>query len=123
MNIDLLGMETEATNYYITTLQMYGFISVINKHTRKVGDSKSCLDHYFIKGQETFFNCIYSVILEHKMTDRGPILLNIKLENVINNKFNKHKKLTTKYSRNLFQKRDVMMSLIVRMQMYVVYVP
>lgn len=81
INIDLLDTDVDSTNDYLTVMQRYGFFSGINKATRKVDNSGTCLDHYFIKCNNNLFQKINAVILEHKLTDHDPILLNIPLEN------------------------------------------
>lgn len=81
INIDLLTTEANTTNNYLSLMQSYGFVSVINKPTRKVNGSTSCIDHYFVRCKIDVFDKINSIILEHSLTDHDPILLNITLGN------------------------------------------
>lgn len=81
INIDLLDSDAENTNNYITMMQSHGFMSIVNKATRKTKDSQTCLDHFFIKCKNCFLQNVNAVILEHKLTDHDPILLNVQLNN------------------------------------------
>lgn len=60
INIDLLDTDSRNTIHYITMMGSSGFVSIVNSATRKVSNSKSCLDH--------------------KFTDHDPILLNLHLQ-------------------------------------------
>lgn len=53
-----------------------GFVSTINKYTRVCGESKSSIDHIFIKTKE-YFNLFTPIVLEMYMTDQFPCILQI----------------------------------------------
>lgn len=55
INIDLLDTDSVDTNNYISMLQRHGLVSFVTKPTRKEGNSRSCLDHFFIKCKGSFF--------------------------------------------------------------------
>lgn len=52
LNIDILA-DKDYVNEYLDTLYESGFTSLINKITRIQGNSKSCLDHIFLKTPNT----------------------------------------------------------------------
>lgn len=82
INIDLLDIESIHTINYITLMQGHGFVSLVNKPTRKYGHARSCLDHLFIKCKTEYLQNVHAVILEHGLTDHDPILLNVQLNNI-----------------------------------------
>nr|CAI5821764.1 unnamed protein product [Callosobruchus analis] len=77
INIDLLSLEEETTNNYLSLMQRHGFVSIINKPTRKTNNTKSCLDHFFVKCKNSEFQNIRGTILECGLTDHDAILLHI----------------------------------------------
>lgn len=104
-NIDLLKVEEDMTNNYLTMMQSHGFVSKINKPTRKTADSISCLDHYFVKCCETYFNQINTAVLEHDLTDHNPILLSLQTDkkNPEYNKSNSYQKIDYEKLKNCLQ--------------------
>lgn len=59
VNIDLLRIDEDATNDYLTMMLSHGFNSLINKPTRKTETAKSCLDHLFVKCRGDIFKLGY----------------------------------------------------------------
>nr|CAI5832589.1 unnamed protein product [Callosobruchus analis] len=89
INIDLLSLEEETTNNYLSLMQRHGFVSIINKPTRKTNNTKSCLDHFFVKCKNSEFQNIRGTILECGLTDHDAILLHIatKKHIIVNKKY------------------------------------
>nr|CAI5855259.1 unnamed protein product [Callosobruchus analis] len=89
INIDLLSLEEETTNNYLSLMQRHGFVSIINKPTRKTNNTKSCLDHFFVKCKNSDFQNIRGTILECGLTDHDAILLHIatKKHIIVNKKY------------------------------------
>lgn len=52
INIDLLKTSDMATSQYLNNLHEFGYVSTINEPTREQGESKSCIDHIFLKTNE-----------------------------------------------------------------------
>lgn len=61
INIDILKKETNETNKYLNIMNFKGFKSYINKPTRVQNESKTAIDHIFIR---THKNLIKNVELE-----------------------------------------------------------
>lgn len=61
INIDIL-INNKIKTDYISLLSSYGFSSIINQPTRHGINSKTCLDHVFIRTSKSYLNSIrYSV--------------------------------------------------------------
>lgn len=76
INIDLLNLTEQNTHDYLDVLSRYGFNSCINKPTRE----KTCLDHIFIKRNDTA-NQPYPAVIQSKITDHNPVFLQIAYQN------------------------------------------
>ncbi|KAK9880010.1 hypothetical protein WA026_008522 [Henosepilachna vigintioctopunctata] len=72
LNIDLLNQQ-HATCEYKNLMHAFGFKSVINDVTRP--SSKTCLDHFFVKGWNTLNDDLDGYILHCMITDHYPIML------------------------------------------------
>lgn len=80
ININILNKNLSNTvNNYITLLNSFGFVSLINKPTRVQGNSKTCLDHIFVRCKDSVYDNLKSVVLRSDLTDHYPVLINIKL--------------------------------------------
>lgn len=56
----------------------YGFTSAINSPTRIQGNSKSCLDHIFIKSKERSINdIVIPMIIETSATDHYSVAIQV----------------------------------------------
>ena len=86
-------------------MQSHGFVSMINKPTRRTVTSASCLDHYFVKCREKYFNQIDTAILEHDLTDHSPILFSMQTERTIYeyNKSTSYQKKKSRKIKELFE--------------------
>ena len=100
ININLLNTDNVIVGSYIDCLSEIGYSSVINKATRVVNDSSSCIDHFFIKHKKDI--TAKGIILLSGLTDHYPILLNVPLLN--NNVSSPNKKYVSKLcSEKLYQ--------------------
>ncbi|KAJ8969378.1 hypothetical protein NQ317_000723 [Molorchus minor] len=84
INIDILGKSLESENY-LNTLAEFGFHPVINDYTRIQGDSKSCLDHIFIRSKGDFDDLILPLIVQTSITDHFPVLFQLVTGGLKNN--------------------------------------
>lgn len=75
ININILGEEEYAHNY-LNIMGEHGFISAINNFTRIQGNSKSCIDHMFIKNKNEGYEYI-PIIIETCITDHYSLLTQI----------------------------------------------
>jgi hypothetical protein len=76
INIDILdSSETTIKTKYLSILNSLNYISLIHNITRQEGHSNSCLDHIFVK--TTKLQCVSSAVLNTKITDHFPIMLEI----------------------------------------------
>jgi len=78
ININLLDSENNLTQEYVNILNSNGFLQHTNKPTRITADTKSCIDHFFVKIKSN--RKLYSVatfIIETFITDHFPLILNI----------------------------------------------
>lgn len=80
INLDL-GSESQSTNNYLTMLSSFGFTQLVDKPTRITTQSRSCLDHIFVRHRNMAL--FRSVIFDINLTDH--CLLGLK---IINNKNN-----------------------------------
>lgn len=80
-NIDILEKNLQSDDY-LNILAEFGFTPVINKYTRIQGDSKSCLDHIFIKSKYEFEDVILPLIIQTNITDHFPVLIQLVTEGV-----------------------------------------
>lgn len=81
ININIMNKQDNHNNIYLNNMAKYGYISYINKPTRITNETKSCLDHFFLKtdARNTDINC-KSFIIETNITDHFPICLSIPIE-------------------------------------------
>lgn len=67
INIDILSC-TDCSNEYLNILSEAGYKSLINTYTRVVKQSKSCIDHIFVKTKEELDN-FAPIVYEKDITD------------------------------------------------------
>lgn len=97
INIDILSTTQESLDY-LNVMSEFGFISFINTYTREVGNSKSCLDHIFLKTLQNM-DSITGIVLKTTITDHYATILaicdtnsrKVNLQNTTIAKFNKNK--------------------------------
>ncbi|KAJ8980651.1 hypothetical protein NQ317_017577 [Molorchus minor] len=78
ININL-KLNNDVTEEYLNAMSEFGFQSLINSITREDGETKSCIDHIFLRAKEDIIkNNVNSFVLKNKITDHCPILLKIK---------------------------------------------
>ena len=66
INIDILNI-TRASEEYLLLLSSLGYQSLIDRPTRVFNQSKTCIDHVFLKSKN--FSGVYPFILELNITD------------------------------------------------------
>lgn len=81
VNIDILS-ENINSYEYLDILSENGFISQINKYTREQNESKSCLDHIFLKSKSGVSHGDVAAIIKTNITDHYTTILNIGTEKV-----------------------------------------
>lgn len=74
ININIFDDNNEYCQQYLNTLSEFGYISAINKFTRIQGETKTCIDHIFIKTNISY-DLFTPVVLETQITDHYPTLL------------------------------------------------
>lgn len=79
LNINILRQD-ELVSEYLNMMASYGYRPTINKPTRVQGESKTCIDHIFLKTSESNFDYILPIIIESQITDHYPCLLQVVLE-------------------------------------------
>lgn len=80
MNIDILKQDDDEVQEYLNVMYQNGFKSLINKATRVEKNSKSCIDHIFLKSNHPVSGGFVPLILQSKITDHCPVLLGFPLE-------------------------------------------
>jgi len=80
LNINILNLNLVENQQYLNILYEYGFKSTINKFTRVCENTKSCLDHIFIRGSFNNSAEVSPVILNSKITDHYPTILQVNLQ-------------------------------------------
>lgn len=74
INIDI-NQNSEQTQEYLNNLSNNGYMSLINNYTRIQGNSKSCIDHIFVKNpRDLELKNIKSFRYETDITDHFPII-------------------------------------------------
>lgn len=83
LNIDIMK-DNEISSEYLNTMCEYQYKSVINRYTRIVDDSKSCIDHIFLKTKKTLAdeNILPFVIETQCVSEHFPVILQIVLTDV-----------------------------------------
>lgn len=81
LNFNLLKPEDSTTAEYINTLNEYGYYSTINEPTRVRGNTKSCLDHIFIRSKHDISEQVIPIVLESHITDHYTTILQVVLGN------------------------------------------
>lgn len=77
MNIDILEKEgDECVSEYLNTLSEFNFVSTINDFTRVVENSKSCIDHIFVRSKGDL-DCLLPFVIKTKLTDHYIVLAQI----------------------------------------------
>lgn len=103
INIHINNSELPDVQEYLNILSEDGFISLINKTTREVGNQKSCIDHIFVKTKEDLSKFI-PLIYDTKITDHYPIavLVDLNIKNSGNNNNTNYKKYVDYNKLNIF---------------------
>ncbi|KAJ8945240.1 hypothetical protein NQ317_006426, partial [Molorchus minor] len=80
ININLLNTENNEVNQYLNILGSNGFLSYINRPTRVTKDTKSAIDHIFVRKENCLKNkiLISPIIFQTDMTDHFTPFINIK---------------------------------------------
>lgn len=78
INININNSDLEYAQEYLNIMSEQGFISFINENTREEGNTKTCIDHIFIKTKE-LKNKLIPLIWDIKITDHYPIMLHYDL--------------------------------------------
>jgi len=95
INIDLLKTDREAVDMYTSMLGYRGFVSLINSPTRVTQESETCIDHIFLKIQNSLCSKSTPIVFHSDITDHYSILANFEISlNVNNNNSNKTFKTT-----------------------------
>lgn len=74
LNINILGHSDECLEY-LNTLYEYGFVSLINKVTRVENNSRTCIDHIFLKDKTLTRENLTPIVLHSSITDHFPIMI------------------------------------------------
>lgn len=74
ININILSQKDFAQEY-LNILSEMSYISQVNKFTRIDGQKRSCIDHIFIRDNTTHESDIVPIILQDKITDHYPIIV------------------------------------------------
>lgn len=93
ININILNPNTIAEEY-IASLGDHGLLSAINSHTRAQNETRTCIDHAFIRSAASNL-VIKAGIVESNMTDHYPIFIQLP------------SKLTTQKARQEFIKTTI----------------
>ena len=67
----------------MVSLHENGYKSLINGYTRVAGDSKSCIDHIFLKNKNLNYKTLVPIILHSKISDHYPIIFKYPISNHI----------------------------------------
>ena len=73
INIDILKENNKDTNDYLNCLSKYDYISYINTPTRETTDTRTCIDHIFVKSAKNSLSKILPFIINNSLTDHYPI--------------------------------------------------
>lgn len=86
ININISNKTDKNVNDYLSMLGQFGFVPYIGSPTRITIDSKSCIDHIFVR-KKLKSNSLYfkSFIIEAHITDHFPVMLNIDCEQPVHN--------------------------------------
>lgn len=68
INIDILSDSEDVSHEYLNILAEAGYESLINDYTRVDKESKSCIDHMFVKSKRNV-NSYTPIILQNNITD------------------------------------------------------
>lgn len=84
-NFNILNPTKPTTNSYISMMSFFGFESYINSYTRVTPESRTCIDHMFIRKNIEMNKLVYdSFVIDTDVTDHFPIYLNISFaQNII----------------------------------------
>nr|CAI5838902.1 unnamed protein product [Callosobruchus analis] len=75
MNIDISN-NSEISNYYLDVLGSLGFEPYINGYTRVQQETKSCIDHMFVKDLNLSFQYT-PIIMQYDISDHYPIIIQV----------------------------------------------
>jgi len=102
MNIDILKeYPNDVIDQYLNILCEAGFQSYINKFTREVNNSKSCLDHVFVRSNLKNEN-ILSIVSRSNISDHHPVYIQLNLD-IKKSQVTPEKKTVTKLDINKFK--------------------
>lgn len=68
INIDLTEKSSQVEEY-VSTLNTFGYLSLINEPTRSMGDSHTCIDHIFMKTDLDSYELCLPLIIHSCITD------------------------------------------------------
>lgn len=82
INIDLKCIYDNTVNNYVSIFNSYGFLSVVNGPTRVTSNSRTHIDHIFLRRNLVTSTLGYSTyIINSDITDHFPIMINFFSEN------------------------------------------
>nr|CAI5837667.1 unnamed protein product [Callosobruchus analis] len=73
INIDILD-DTHHSNEYLNILRENNFVSMINEYTRVQGESRSCIDHIFLRTNKCY-EVFQPLLLKYTITGHYPTIL------------------------------------------------
>lgn len=76
MNINILEKD-EPTNEYLNILNEFGFVSMVNIPTRVQGNSRTCIDHIFVKSKNNNIDNLLPLVIQTCITDHYTTVLQI----------------------------------------------
>ena len=83
ININLADLNTAEQNAYLDNLLANGFVSFMNLPTRVTSQSKTCIDHIFVRSND--LSQYESALLHLDITDHYPIILKLNTCSTKNN--------------------------------------
>lgn len=78
INIDIKS-DKDYCQDYLNLMGVEGFRSLINRYTRELNETKSCIDHIFLKNREEVN--IEAYLVKNGITDHFPIIAKIEIKN------------------------------------------
>lgn len=81
INMDILSNTDYAVDY-LNVLYEHGYKSLINEHTRVQNNSKSCLDHIFIKSNCNIDESVLPMVIQSDITDHYIVISQLILNNL-----------------------------------------
>lgn len=84
VNIDIISCSSLYSQTYVNIMNKHGFKSYINIVTRQAGNTKSCIDHIFLKKSCNYFNPVVGNVFTTSISDHFSTTLHIAFERQIN---------------------------------------